>query len=490
MKKHLIHRYRLLHRLSKDWRLRLLVLERSRRDIVWWFDHFAWTFDPREKGLCCHQPFVLYDFQRDFVKQLAQSLRDGNDLLVEKSRDMGVSWLVLLTFQYFWLFWPGCQFLVGSRKRDTVDKLGDLSTLLEKCRYNILRLPVWMQPKGFTPKRHAGLMKLINPENGNLITGDASTPNFGRGGRYKATLLDEFAFWANDSEAFASVGQATPSRIVVSTPYGKANTFAKLRFNSPIAVATLHWRQHPNKSEEWYQRQIKRMSPDTVARELDINYNLSVSNRVFSGFARHHIVDNLEPVANRRLVRSWDFGYHCPACVVVQLDDQDNIRVLDEIVGHQTLLVDFAQTVLRRTEERFEGADWVDICDPAGSQKTDKADKTSIELLNSLGVYPFYERSRILRGIELIRMKLAQQEGGTLGLLVHSRCQNVIDAFEGGYAYAREGDELPREIHPYEDVMDCLRYAVVHLCPIKSQCDQRRRRPQQYHRPQNPYTGY
>ncbi len=459
-------------------------MEQCRRDILFWFAHFCWTFDPRLAQP--HQPFYLYPFQKKLVGQLSQAIGQGHDLLIEKSRDMGVSWLILLTFQYYWLFHSGSQFLVGSRKLDLVDKKGDLSTLFEKLRYNLRWLPPWMRPPGFTPIRHDSLLKLINPNNGNAIIGESSTVEFGRGGRYKAIFMDEFPFWDSDEQAFASSGQSSPSRILVGTPYGKNNKFAQLRFNSPIQVETLHWKKHPEKDEAWYQAQTRRMSPDEIARELDINYNLSLSNRVFSQFSENHKRDHLEPLEGRRILRSWDFGYHFPACIFAQLDDFDRIRILHEVVGYQELLKHFGERVLKISESLFPGVEFEDICDPAGSQRSDKSDKTSIDILNTLGVYPFFQRSLIVSGIERIRMKLAGESEGLPTLLIHRRCRHLIDAFEGGYRYASTDHELPYQEHPYEDVMDCLRYAVVYKCGISPP----NTKPSRKYRPIDPYTGY
>jgi hypothetical protein len=45
------------------------------------------------------------------------------------------------------------------------------------------KLPDWMKPKGFVEKVHDNYMRIINPDNGATITGEAGD-NIGRGGRY------------------------------------------------------------------------------------------------------------------------------------------------------------------------------------------------------------------------------------------------------------------------------------------------------------------
>lgn len=463
--------------------LQQLLLAQCRRDIRFWFNHFCWTFDPRLPQP--HQPFVLYPYQEKILQDLCQAIEQGEDRLIEKSRDMGVSWLIVLIFQYYWLFRDGANFHLGSRKQESVDRKGDISTLMEKCRYNLDWLPGWMKPPGFQGSQHDNLLRLINPANGNSITGESSNKNFGRGGRYRAILFDEFPFWPMQDAAYASAGQSTPCRIVVGTPYGKANRFAELRFSGQIKVLSIHWSQHPQKDLTWYQLQAHRMSEDELARELDMNYHLSLKGRVFRNFSEENKAD-LCAIPGYRIVRSWDFGYHCPACLFIQLDSDGQVLVLREVVGQEDMLLDFAQRVLALSREEFPKALFEDVCDPAGSQRSDKSTQTNIDILNSLGVYPYYDRMSIKDGLELIRMKLSARISGVPGLRVDRRCLRLIEAFEGGYRYAPSGGEAPLQEHPYEDVMDCLRYAVMHKCGVLSR---NVKKPKTY-RPQNPYTGY
>lgn len=466
--------------------LRQLLLEACRRNPGFWFQYFCWTVDPRRTP--SRLPFTLYPFQQTLVKSLCASIEKGEDLLIEKSRDMGVSWIVLLTFQHYWLFREGSHFLIGSRKADLVDTLGDLSSLMEKCRFNLTTLPAWMRPRGYKTNVHGGLMKLLNPQNGNTLMGESCNAQFGRGGRYKAILMDEFPVWPNDDASFAAAGQASPCRMLVGTPYGKHNRFARLRHENRMHISTLHWRLHPERDATWYEAQKKRLSPEEIASELDICYERSTPDRVFLAFEQRHIRDTLPTHPDRRVIRSWDFGYHTPACVFVQMDDHDRVRVLHEVVGERMMQLDFIRRVLAISNELFAGADFEDICDPAGTQHSDRSDMTNVEILQSQGVYPSWKRLSLNRGIELIRMKLAESIDEAPGFLIARHCRHLIGAFEGGYRYRPHAPEVPVQEHPYEDVMDCLRYAVSHKCEIPS--PPRRQRAKRPPRRRDKYTGY
>lgn len=226
-------RYTLLYEASKDTSIQAQCLASCKdpdNGILFWFDHFAYTYNPRlqEPDL----PFNLMPFQKVTVKTLHDCIVEGEPILIEKSRDMGLTWIVGLTCQYFWQFLPGSDFHFGSKKQDLVDKKGDMSTIFQKIRYNISKQPNWMLPK--LGKNDDTFLKLIHPVNRNTITGEASGPDFGRGGRYKAAVLDEMAFHPYGKAAYESVSHSTDCIIMPSTPNGKTNEFYKLRNKEDI----------------------------------------------------------------------------------------------------------------------------------------------------------------------------------------------------------------------------------------------------------------
>ncbi len=219
-------RQRLIVTAADDARLQAVLLEQCKDDITFWFNTFCYTFNPRvDPGT---MPFNLYPFQEWMVKECYRAIDEQEDLLIEKSRDMGASWVIALMFQYCWLFRPGWHFLIGSYREEEVDKRGDMSTIFEKIRFNLEWLPHWMKPEGYNSKAHDSHLKLMNPANGNTIVGKSATANFARSGRYRAIFLDEFAFWPFADLVMASTSQSTNCRLVTSTPFGAANTFARL----------------------------------------------------------------------------------------------------------------------------------------------------------------------------------------------------------------------------------------------------------------------
>lgn len=218
-------RLKLIVECKKDPSFAMAMRERCKDDIIFWFNHFCYTFNPRVTP--SHLPFNLYPFQEEVILLMQDCIERGEPLIIEKSRDMGLSWMVVLTFQWFWLFRDGADFLLGSRKEDDVDKRGDRSTLFQKFRYNLELQPDWICPK--LGKNDDAHLKIIHPTNGNLLKGESATADFGRSQRYRAVLMDEVARHPYGEYAYASVSQSTNCVILLFTPFGRANIAYKMR---------------------------------------------------------------------------------------------------------------------------------------------------------------------------------------------------------------------------------------------------------------------
>lgn len=159
--------------------------EKCKSDTLYWFDNYAWTADPRKSGIWA-LPFMLYNFQRDTVKWLEDLIfLKKTSGLIEKSRDLGLSWLITSLFYKHWQHPRDGVFsaLMGSITSDECDKVGDPSSMFEKLRIQARLQPMGILPNGWDCT--IPYMKAINPENGSTITGETSNSDFGRSGRYK-----------------------------------------------------------------------------------------------------------------------------------------------------------------------------------------------------------------------------------------------------------------------------------------------------------------
>lgn len=242
------------------------------------------TFDPRnaEIGIETTVPFVLFKRQAEFVEWVVARWKAREDGLAEKSRDMGVSWLCISVAAWMWLFHDGVVIGFGSRKEEYVDKIGDPKSLFWKARQFINLLPIEFRPAGYSESKHAPHMRILNPENGSAIIGEAGD-NIGRGNRASVYFKDESAFYDRPELIDAALSQTSNCKIDVSTPNGAGNPFYRRRHSGKVPVFTLAWQDDPRKGPDWYAKQKRDLDPVILAQEVDIDYTASVSDSWISG---------------------------------------------------------------------------------------------------------------------------------------------------------------------------------------------------------------
>jgi len=165
------------------------------------------------------QPFIPWPSQQQVISDVVDHIRNGDDIVWAKSREMGASWLLLSISLWGWLY-HGWSVLICSRTEDLVDRAGDLDSLFPRIDSMIERLPSCLLPcererimPGGKNRRH---MVLTHPE-GHSIVGQATTEHIGRGGRRTVVIFDEAAAQDKLEAAWRSAADTTPCRIAVST---------------------------------------------------------------------------------------------------------------------------------------------------------------------------------------------------------------------------------------------------------------------------------
>lgn len=238
------------------------------------------TFDPRnvERGLPSSIPFMLFPKQREWIDWTIARWKAQEPGIVEKTRDMGMSWLSVALAASLCLFHHGMVVGFGSRKEEYVDKIGSPKSLFWKARMFLDYLPPEFLG-GWTMDKHAPHMRINFPGTGSFIAGE-SGDGIGRGDRTSLYFVDEAAFLERPQLVEASLSQTTNCRIDISTPNGSANPFAVKRRSGKFKVFTFHWRDDPRKDDAWYAKQVAELDPVTVAQEIDIDYSASVEGVV------------------------------------------------------------------------------------------------------------------------------------------------------------------------------------------------------------------
>ncbi len=237
------------------------------------------TFDPRSitnPNVPASMPFLLWDEQRHYIDWVLERMHRDESGIVEKSRDMGISWCSVGI---------GCALSVlpaykgivvgyGSRVEDLVDKIGDPDSLFYKARLFMQNLPREFRA-GWIESKHAPYMRLIFPETGAVMKGQSGA-EIGRGGRAKLYFFDEAAHHPQASLVDFALSQTTRCRIDLSSVKGRNNPFAQKRWSGNYKVFTFHWLKDPRKDQAWADAELKRLGPIVFAQEIEINYDASV----------------------------------------------------------------------------------------------------------------------------------------------------------------------------------------------------------------------
>lgn len=239
------------------------------------------TVDPRLAGIpgrTVLMPFVLFPKQIEWVEFAIRKWREGKPALTEKSRDAGVSWLVLATSVSLCLFYDHVTIGLGSEKEDKIDRSGDPDCLFYKGRMFLRHLPTEFRG-GWDLKSGSAHMRLMFPETQSSVTGEAGK-NIGRGGRKTIYFVDEAAHLQFPKDAEAALSQNTNCQHDVSSVNGTANPFAIKRFSGRVEVFTLSWRDDPRKGPEWYAKQVEELDPVILGQEVDMDYTASMEGIV------------------------------------------------------------------------------------------------------------------------------------------------------------------------------------------------------------------
>lgn len=362
----------------------------SSRDELFFVNTFLYVFEPREAVVL---PFITWPFQDETFIHMDKAI-GKTDMGVEKSRDMGISWMFLTAFFYRWMFRSRQTFGLVSRTEDAVDKRDDPDTLMWKLDFHLDNLPYWMRPD-YERLR----LSLKNNANNSVISGYAATGDVARGGRKTAFGFDEAASWNIDDgfAAWASTQHVTNSRVMVSTPKGMAGIFAEQmkKKDAEMLKLSLHWSLHPDKviglyrstngeleiiddeydfppdypfvldgklRSPWYDRECRRHPvPALISQELDIDYG-------GSGF----------PFFNAKAVDDHARKFACEPFIVGDIDyDEDHEPTFREMKGGP-LRVWLHLTV----EKKPPAADYVIGCDVATGTAGEQSTNSTASIVN------------------------------------------------------------------------------------------------------------
>lgn len=262
-------------------------------------------------------PLFLFDYQEDIIYRLLDAELNGKDLLIEKVRDMGLSWIVMWYILWRWLFTPSWSALLMSRKLDEVDKASaakskkpPTNSLFGKIRFGYRHLPAWLKSPNWRPRFHDTFAKMTHPDIGSVIEGETDNPDAVLGRRYGMVVMDEMFAMTYWEEIWRNMADATRARVGISTTVDsiQAKDFRDF-LESRNEVISLNWKQNPFKDEVWYKQELERRANDPlgIQKNMGLSYDIDPRLAYYPEVVKARVLDvDYDP--NSDLYVSIDIG--------------------------------------------------------------------------------------------------------------------------------------------------------------------------------------
>ena len=250
------------------------LIQTCKDDILFYFNTFVWTYDPRLETTSV--PFITYGYQDETLMALLEVIRGGKKFLMQKSRDMGASWMCDGIFDHQAQFEKGRKFLMLSRNAELVDNSDNADSLFWKIDFIHQHLPKWMLDTGKKGTLSRKRMRASYLKTGSQLSGATTTKASGVGGRATAVFVDEFSRFDPFVARMIKSGLADVSNCIIynftpSPEMGKAHPSYELveqYKKKHIEGVVMHWRRHPEKARGLY-----RVDPETrIIEVIDKSY--------------------------------------------------------------------------------------------------------------------------------------------------------------------------------------------------------------------------
>ena len=288
---------------------------------------------------------------------------------------------------------------------------------------------------------------------------------------------DEFAEQEFSDLKLASLREAVKGpNILFSTPSGRQGQFFNIWLNGhdkPLETSfnflTVHWKEKipKDKWDEFYNSKIKEYngSESMLRRNLELSWDsLDNNNKVFSSFTESRDVVDIPKFALGITIAGWDFGFGAPTVCVLITIRGDEMLVLDVIYASGLSPHEFSTKVMDACVVLGLGVGTIThIGDSSGASKPrEGTGESSFDLFRKAGIIIQGGTHRILEGIQTINGEFYKGK-----LKINKKLQIVIDALNMAKFPVKEGGDIRREEyecpHPYIDILDAMRYAIVYI---------------------------
>ena len=314
-----------------------LILDVWSVDPIAFIEDFCFILMPEYRNEI--KPFFLFEYQKKIILRLLDAELSGLDieLLIDKPRGMGMTWIFAAYLVWRWLFTPNWSGFILSRTETEVDdgSADPSSSIFGKMRFMLAHMPPWILPEGFKAKGAKGTttdskLRLLNPQMSTILAGSSTNANAGRSRRYSLILADECFSIERFSEVWRSLQTVARVKVFVST-VKPGRTFKEFKdlIESQGNYISLNWKEHPFKDQIWYDEQIKKAEFDPeVMKEISADYALNPKSQYYPEVAMARI-DDLVYDRHLPLYCFLDFGKQDLTVIGWAQFDGKELRVIE-----------------------------------------------------------------------------------------------------------------------------------------------------------------
>ena len=246
--------------------------------------------------------FNLFDFQ----EQTLNIFLTHNQIIINKSRQMGISTLIAAYALWIALFNNDKNILI------LATKLTVARNILIKIQLMYDGLPSWLK-KGKASADEKNKLSIAFG-NGSRIQTMTTTKESGRSEAASLVIIDEAAFIKNMEETWGGIKATTATGgqvIALSTPNGYGNWFHKTCQGAQNNINAFYylelpWQLHPHLNQKWRDEQDETLGPRIAAQEYDCSFLTSgqtvISPEILEYYKKNHILKPIE-------IRGADSGY-------------------------------------------------------------------------------------------------------------------------------------------------------------------------------------
>ena len=207
-------------------------------------------------------PFKTFPFQDDCVKEF----NDHRFNIILKSRQLGLSTLAAAYAVWQSIFYKEKNILI------IATKLAVAQNFIRKVKTYIKSMPKWL----LVPTITANNKQQVEFSNGSQIKAVPTSEDAGRSEALSLLIVDEAAFVRNFDELWMGLYPtlSTGGRaILLSTPNGVGGQYHEIytkaeRKENKFNPIKLMWDVHPERDDDWFNKETKNMSQKQVAQEL------------------------------------------------------------------------------------------------------------------------------------------------------------------------------------------------------------------------------